>query len=119
MEPFINDNVINKGPAHGRAILKKLVRDSIKEIEIQRQTLNDEDSDLEEQDDVQVSGTKQAQADRNRNNEPEEGHTVDIGDAKTFRVENIPSGQEKMQGQQEEEPEFMKYFKKQNTPNAN
>ena len=64
MEPFINDNIINKGTAHGRAVLKKLVRDSIKEIEIQRQTLNDEDSELEEQDDLQVSGTKHGQADQ-------------------------------------------------------
>lgn len=64
MEPFINDNIINKGPAHGRAILKKLVRESIKEIEIQRQTLNDEDSELEEQDDLQASGTNQDQANR-------------------------------------------------------
>ena len=34
MEPFITENIIAKGAAYGRHVLKKLVRESIKEIEI-------------------------------------------------------------------------------------
>lgn len=97
MEPFIHDNIVVKGAAHGRRILKKLVRDSIKEIEIQRQTLfDDEESDEENSGNnaTRQKTGKEVAANQGNKKQEELSHTIDISDVKTFRVENAggPSG---------------------------
>ena len=50
LDPFIMDNIIDKGinNQRGRALLKELVKQSMGEIEIYRQTQNDSSDESQE-----------------------------------------------------------------------
>ena len=47
MDPFIEENIVKKGSGFGRSVLKKLVSESISQIEMHRKTQNDESDDDE------------------------------------------------------------------------
>ena len=47
LDPFIEENIVKKGSGFGRSVLKKLVSESISQIEMHRKTKNDESDDEE------------------------------------------------------------------------